>query len=243
MDISVVIPALNEEGKIARDILAAAAFFAANGLRGEVIVVDDGSTDATAETAWRTDPGPDVRRLILRFEKNAGKGAAVRRGVLESRGEIVVIADSGLCVPYANALPVVRRIRDGSLDVGLASRRLKETVIVRGQPRGRRIISRLFHWAAVRVAGLPRWVTDSQCGFKVWRGDAARAVFAGLATSGFLFEIEAILRAVRRGLRVEEFPIEWTCDLDTRLHAAADGAGVIRELFRVRSLARKNRNW
>jgi len=110
----------------------------------------------------------------------------------------------------------------------------------RGPPRRRRIISRRCHWAAGRLAGLPRWITDSQCGFKVWRGDAAREVFAGLVTTGFLFELEVIHRALRRGLRLEEFPVEWTCDLDTRLNASAHGADVIRELLRVRSL--KNRD-
>jgi dolichyl-phosphate beta-glucosyltransferase len=239
MDISIVIPAFNEAAKIARDIEAAAAFIRENGWQGEVIVVDDGSADGTAEAAWRADPGPEVRRLILRVEKNEGKGAAVRRGVLASRGEVVICADSGSCVPYANALPAIRKIRAGDLDIGLASRRLDKTAIRRPQPRGRRIVSRVFHWAAIVFAGLPRRITDSQCGFKVYRGDAARSLFAGLATTGFLFELEIILRALRRGLRLEEFPIEWTCDLDSRLRPSAHAGGVIRELLRVRSLAKK----
>jgi dolichyl-phosphate beta-glucosyltransferase len=239
VDISIVIPAYNEAGKIARDIEGAAAFVVENGWSGEVIVVDDGSADGTAEAAWRADPGPAVSRLIITLARNAGKGAAVRRGILASRGETVVYADSGSCIPYANALPAIRKILAGRLDVGLASRRLKETVIRRPQPRGRRMVSRLFHWAAIWFAGLPRRITDSQCGFKVYRGDVARSLFAGLSTTGFLFEVETILRAVRLGLRVEEFPVEWTCDLDTRLRPAAHAGGVIRELVRVRSLAKK----
>jgi dolichyl-phosphate beta-glucosyltransferase len=239
MDISIVIPAFNEAGKIGRDIEDAAAFVVENGWRGEVIVVDDGSSDGTAEAAWRADPGPTVSRLIITLARNAGKGAAVRRGILASRGEIVIYADSGSCVPYANALPAIRQILAGRLDIGLASRRLAETVIRRPQTRRRRMVSRLFHWAAVWLAGLPRRITDSQCGFKVYRGDIARSLFAGLSTAGFLFEVETILRAIRLGLRVEEFPVEWTCDLDTRLRPAAHAGGIIRELLRVRSLAKK----
>jgi dolichyl-phosphate beta-glucosyltransferase len=239
MDISIVIPAFNEAGKIGRDIEDAAAFVVENGWRGEVIVVDDGSSDGTAEAAWRADPGPAVSRLIITLARNAGKGAAVRRGILASRGEIVIYADSGSCVPYANALPAIRQILAGRLDIGLASRRLAETVIRRPQTRRRRMVSRLFHWAAVWLAGLPRRITDSQCGFKVYRGDIARSLFAGLSTAGFLFEVETILRAIRLGLRVEEFPVEWTCDLDTRLRPAAHAGGIIRELLRVRSLAKK----
>jgi dolichyl-phosphate beta-glucosyltransferase len=239
MDISIVIPAFNEAAKIGRDVASASAFLRENGFGGEVIIVDDGSSDGTAAEARRAEVAPPIRKIVLGQEQNSGKGAAVRRGILESRGEVVLYADSGSCIPYANALPVVKRISAGELDIGLASRRLSGTVIRRGQPLRRRVISRLFHRAAVLLGGLPRWITDSQCGFKVYRGDAARELFAGLSTPGFLFEIEIILKALRCGYRLEEFAVEWTCDLDTRLRPARQARGVLRELLRVRSLTKK----
>jgi len=238
MEISIVIPAFNEAGKIGRDVEAASTFLRENGFGGEVIIVDDGSSDDTAGEARRTGVAPPIRKIVLRQETNSGKGAAIRRGILESRGAVVLYADSGTCVPYVNALPVIKRISAGELDIGLASRRLKGTVIRRDQPLRRRVISRLFHRAAVLVAGLPRWITDSQCGFKVYQGKAARELFAGLSTPGFLFELEIILKALRRGYRLKEFPVEWTCDLDSRLKPGSQAGQVLKELFRVRSLAK-----
>jgi glycosyltransferase involved in cell wall biosynthesis len=239
MDISIIIPAFNESQKIARDVEAATSFFSETGLEGEIIVVDDGSLDNTAETARQALIPPHVNRSVFRLETNSGKGAAVRRGVLESQGKVVLYADSGTCIPYANALPVIKKIMAGGLDVGLASRRLKETLIRRNQPLRRRIISRIFHQAAVLIAGLPRRISDSQCGFKVYRGEVARELYSGLITLGFLFEVEIIIKAVRRGLRIEEFPVEWTCDLDTRLHPGAQAKNVVKELFQVRAMTKK----
>ena len=239
MDLSIVIPAFNESQKIGRDVEAAVFFFGEARLEGEIIVVDDGSSDDTAAAAGQALIPPSVRRQVIRLEKNSGKGAAVKRGVLESKGQAVLYADSGTCIPYVNALPVIRKILAGGLDLGLASRRLKETVILRNRPLRRRMISWLFRQAAVAIAGLPRWVSDSQCGFKVYRGEVARELYSGLISSGFLFELEVILKAVRHGFRIEEFPVEWTCDLDSRLHPAAQAKNVAKELFKIRALARK----
>ncbi len=238
MDVSIVIPAFNEAGKIVRDVEEAVRFFEGEGLSGEVIVADDGSTDGTSAAARSAKVPPTVRFETVRLERNTGKGFALKAGILASSGAVVVFADSGTCVPYGDALPWIRRIRDGELEVAMASRRLEQTVIRRDRPLARRIMGRAFHLAAVAIVGLPRRITDSQCGFKIFSGEVARRLFAGLETPGFLFELEIIIKALRLGYRVEEFPMTWTCDLDTRVRPASQARAIVRELFAVRRIVR-----
>jgi dolichyl-phosphate beta-glucosyltransferase len=239
MDLSIVIPTLNEADKIRSDIQAASAFIAAAGFEGEVIIVDDGSTDGTAETAQTATLSPAVNLKVLRLDKNYGKGFSLKTGIRESQGKIVLCADSGNCIPFANALQVIQRIRAGELDIALASRRHRETIIRRNRSLKRRVFSWLFHQAAVWFAGLPRWISDSQCGFKVFRGEAARQLFAGSTTSGYAFELEILLAAIRQGLRIEEFPVEWTCDLDSRLHPGSEIGPVFEELRKIRKIKKR----
>ncbi len=241
-DISVVIPALNEAHKIGRDVAAAVDFFKDSGLRGEVVVVDDGSSDHTAEEAAQAEVKAGGEVNVIRLPQNRGKGFAVRTGVLATQGAVVLFADSGTCVPYQNALPYIRSIQNRKIDVALASRRLKETVILRDRPWKRRLLSWLFHQAAVLLAGLPRRITDSQCGFKIFHGDSARKLFQASRTPGFLFDLEIILLAEKLGLRIVEFPVEWTCDLDSRLRPRADALRVLQELRAVRRLGRSLRS-
>jgi len=242
VDISIVIPAFNEEKKIGFDVEAAAAFIDEEALLGEVIVVDDGSTDKTAYKAQNAMVPSAVKRNVIRLEKNRGKGYAVKTGILASRGDVVLFADSGTCVPYHNALSQIDRIREGKLDIAMASRRLKDTVIHRNRSLKRRLLSSFFRLVARVIAEVPNRFTDTQCGFKIYRGEIARELFGKCITTGFLFELEVLLRALKREYRIEEFPVEWTCDLDTRLKPASDAVGVLKEMFQVRSIVKKDKD-
>jgi dolichyl-phosphate beta-glucosyltransferase len=239
MDISIVIPALNEATKIRFDAEAAVSFIKDTGLSGEVIIVDDGSTDGTSEAARKADIPSSVNLSVIRLEKNSGKGYAVKTGIEKTGGNVVLFADSGTCIPYANALEQMGRIRAGELDIAIASRRLKETRILRDRGLKRRLLSWLFRQAAIIITGLPGRITDSQCGFKLYKGKIARELFSECQTRGFLFELEILLRALQRGYRIEEFPVEWTCDLDTRLRPRRIALSVLKEMFRVRSIIKK----
>ncbi len=242
MDLSIVIPALNEASKIRFDVEAAALFMDREKMRGEVIVVDDGSTDGTSEEARKASIPASVDLHVISLEKNKGKGFAVKTGILASKGDVVLFADSGTCVPYANALPQIEKIRAGDLHIAIASRRLKETVIKKNRSLRRRVLSWFFRQAALMLTGLPRRITDTQCGFKVYDGDTARELFKHCVISGFMFELEVLPRALKQGYRIEEFPVEWTCDLDTRLKPAGDAVGVLKDLLKVRSLIKEEKS-
>ena len=240
MELSVVIPAFEESKKIGADIEAASVFLEANGLEAEIIVVDDGSRDNTAETARKAVTFCNVPLKVLRYEAHRGKGYAVRTGMKETVGEYVMFADSGCCVPFGNALQGLYILRSRTCDIAHGSRKLLESDIRQGQPWRRRISARLFKWLINKVLTLPPEITDSQCGFKMYRGDVARKLYSECISDGFMFDVEIILRAQKQGYRIKEFPIEWTCDLDSRLSLPHTIWPILSELIAIkRALSKK----
>jgi dolichyl-phosphate beta-glucosyltransferase len=146
----------------------------------------------------------------------------------------VMFADSGVTVPFENALRGLQMLQEGTCDLAHGSRRLPESVIRRDQDWDRKVISRVFHMATMRVMHLPSHLTDTQCGFKMYRGQIARELYARCDIDGFIFDIEVIMRAQQEGLRIVEFPIEWSCDRDSRIRVGASSGPVIRELLALR---------
>ncbi len=236
MELSIVIPAYEESHKIGRDIQAAAEFFAAGRVDGELIVVDDGSLDSTADTARQARERFSTPLRVIRLERNRGKGRAVRAGILESRGDYVLFSDSGCSVPFEWALTGIELIQTGRYDIAHGSRKMAGCHIVKRQPALRRLLSKGFRQLVNFLFRFPRDLTDSQCGFKVYRSDVAKRLYGELVTEGFTFDIEIILRAIRYGYRIVEFPIEWSCDCDSRISIHRTSWRVLRELIRIRSI-------
>ena len=234
MDISIVIPVFEESKKIAADINAASQFLQANNLTGEIIIADDGSKDGSAEVAQSTPVPPKVTLKVVRSERNRGKGCAVRGGITKSSGQYVMFADCGCCVPYPHVLDGLKLLRDRSCEIAHASRKLAQSKIHRHQPLRRRICSALFRQVMIYFMKMPPEITDSQCGFKIYNGDVARRLYSECITDGFMFDIEIILRAKKENYRTMEFPIQWTCDRDSRLSLSRSFFSVIRELLAIK---------
>ncbi|MGA2171989.1 MAG: glycosyltransferase [Sedimentisphaerales bacterium] len=236
MKLSIVIPAFDESGKIGDDIKSACQFLQRNGFSGEVIIADDGSTDGTAEAAIKAGQqcqGP-IEVKVIRNEHHRGKGYAIRSGIKQAAGEYIMFADSGNCVPYDNALRGLNLLASGGCDIAHGSRKIAGANIINEQGLYRRICSGLFHWFVIHAMRVPAELTDTQCGFKIYRGDVARRLYGECTTDGFMFDIEIILRAMKQGCRIKEFPIDWTCDIDSRLSPAKSIWRILADLMKIR---------
>ncbi len=234
MDISIVIPALNEGKKIARDVESAASFLKDNYLSGEIIVIDDGSGDNTAEAAKKAQIPSEIKLNVIRLQQHRGKGYAVRAGIKQAQGEYVMFADSGCCVPCENALRGLDLLKSGACDMAHGSRKMRASHITRAQSLYRQICAGIFHWFVIRYMKVPAELTDTQCGFKIYKGDAGRKLYGECITDGFAFDIEVILRARKEGYRIKEFPVDWACDPDSRLSPSRSFWRILGELRTIK---------
>ena len=242
MDISIIIPAYNESNKIGCDIEGAAAFLKDNRLSGEIIVVDDGSKDDTAKAANNAQISPEVHRKVISYERNRGKGYAIRQGMKVSEGKYVMFADSGTCVPYEEVLRGLELLKNGRCDIAHASRKIRTSHIERSQSWYRKGLSWFFHWFVIIFMRIPTELTDTQCGFKLYRGEIGRELYRQCKTDGFMFDIEIVIRAQKEGYCIKEFPIDWTCDRDSRLSLTRTPLHVLTELISIkRNLSKKGK--
>ena len=232
LDLSIIIPAYKEAKKIKQDIQAAAQFLVSQGISGEILLVDDGSPDRTVETAKALESEFPVLK-VLSYQENRGKGYALRYGIAQSRGKKVMFADAGLCVPYDVALIGLTMLNLRMCDMAIGSRRMRGSVR-REQPLYRRIGSKVYSWVIHTFMGIPLYISDTQCGFKLYQGNVARSLYASAFTDGFMFDIEIILRALADGYQILEFPVLWSNDADSRFNPMRGTWRLFRELVAIR---------
>lgn len=232
VDLSVVIPAHNEESRITTTLAAIAADLAERPERCEILVVDDGSTDRTAAIASKMG----VR--VLRLPVNRGKGAAVRAGVGAARGRFILVTDADLSTPIGEYATLRRALDDGA-GVAIGSRAVVGAQITRGQPVHRRAMGRVFN-SLVQALILPG-LQDTQCGFKLFPADLAHAAFGMSKVDGFAFDVE-ILSIVRSlGERIAEVPVEWHDSPRSTVRPFTDVPQMLVELVRIRRATRRSR--
>ena len=227
--LSVVVPAFNEEGSIGRCLRELHAYLDRLGLAWEIVVVDDGSSDRTGAVAGQhAEVDPRIR--VIRGNR-AGKGAAVRRGMLEARGRWRFMADADLAMPPDNLDRFLHVVSSTpSPDIVIGSREAPGSRRV-GEHWLRYSVGRVFN-AYVRLVVLPG-IMDTQCGFKLFSAAAAEVLFQRLTIEGFAFDVELLVMARCAGYDIREVGIEWHGRADSRV-AVSRGAGAFGDVLRIR---------
>lgn len=222
-----IVPAFNEASRIGSTVATLLAF--ADELEGgaEILVIDDGSEDDTAGVVLAG--GRSTVRLI-RLARNRGKGAALRAGVAAATGLEFLLCDADLSTPIEEYHRLKPHL--GEADLVLGSRALAESRITLRQPWHRQAMGKTFN-------RLVRWLVvdgfrDTQCGFKLLRGEAAAALFGAMTIDRFAFDVELVWLALRRGLRVREVGVTWHDSPDSRVHPLRDSARMLIDILRIR---------
>jgi dolichyl-phosphate beta-glucosyltransferase len=230
---SIIIPCFNEEARIGQTLRLTVDYLSANAPDSELIVVNDGSVDATAAIAReKLNSAPIAVRLLENFP-NRGKGAAVRSGLLAAREQIGVFSDADLSTPLEETPKLIEPIAAGEVDIAFGSRALDRSLIGVHQPWRREQAGRVFN-LLVRVAtGLGFW--DTQCGFKAFRLDACRAILEAARVDGFAFDVELLYLAHRAGLRVCEVPVRWNHVEGSKVSFFRDSLRMLREVMALRA--------
>jgi dolichyl-phosphate beta-glucosyltransferase len=235
-EVSIIIPAFNEALRLPATLDRVERFLKTAGLSAEVIVVDDGSRDATAEVVrQRAAVWPPLK--LLAAEHNGGKGAAVRLGMAAARGRYRIFSDADLSVPIDDLEKLLRPLRAGA-GVAIASRGLKDSQVELHQPWYRETMGKIFN-RLVRILVLGG-LHDTQCGFKAFTAEVAERVFPALQTRGFGFDVEVLYRAQRAGYQIVEVPTRWINSPQSRVHPIRHSAAMFLELLAIPGRVRKH---
>ncbi len=225
--ISLVIPVFNEEARISNSLNIVMEYFDKMGYSYEIVVVDDGSTDKTLEVLNLFVD--DIE--IVKLPKNLGKGAAVRKGMLRSKGDYKIFSDADLSTPIYEVEKLLEKLDKGA-DICIGSRAIDPSMIKLHQPLYREFMGKTFN-KLVRFL-IMKGIEDTQCGFKGFTSEAAEKVFSKAKIDGFSFDVEVLYLASKLGLTIEQVPVEWYNDPRTKVNPLWDSIKMLYELFKIR---------
>jgi dolichyl-phosphate beta-glucosyltransferase len=229
---SVAIPCYNEAARIGETVRATLDWLAIECLDPELIVVNDGSTDATAKIVREALKDAKFQTQLLENFPNRGKGAAVRTGLLAATKPIGLFFDADLSTPLNEIPKLIEPIANGDLDLAFGSRALDRKLIGIHQPWRREQAGRVFNLIVRIATGMPFW--DTQCGFKAFRLDVCRPILEKAHTVGFAFDVELLFLAWRAGLRLGEVPVRWNHAEGSKVHVIRDSLAMLREVIALR---------
>ena len=229
---SLVIPCFNEAARIGKTLRTTLDYLAGAAPESELIVVNDGSTDATGSIIREVLSNTKIATRLLENFPNRGKGAAVRSGLLAAQKPIGLFSDADLSTPLEETPKLIEPIANREIDIGFGSRAIDRSLIGQRQPWRREQAGRIFN-LLVRVAtGLPFW--DTQCGFKAFRLDVCRPIIEAARIEGFAFDVELLYLAQRAGLRIREIPVRWNHSEGSKVRFFHDSLGMLREVIALR---------
>lgn len=240
--ISIVIPAYNEESHIAATLQHIDEYLVLRPWPAEILVVDDGSSDATVTEVERAAAKIAAPIQVLENQVNRGKGYSVRRGMLASSGDFVLFSDADLSTPIYELDRLLRRIQRG-YDVVIGSRALRNSQIEVHQPLHRELMGKAFN-LILRSLGLSHF-HDTQCGFKLFSRRAVNQIFPLAKINRFAFDVEILLIAQRLGLRIRELPVHWHDSLPSKVSLVRDSFRMFYDVLKLRFRCFKNprREW
>lgn len=234
---SVIIPAYDEAARLPGYLKDIQAYFEGRDEPYEIIVVDDGSRDATVERVREVAagrPAVTVHALVA----NRGKGHAVRVGMADASGGLRLMADADGATPIAEVARLEAAVAAGA-DIAIGSRALHDPAVIRQVRTHRKLSGHVFNFL-VRRLGVPG-VMDTQCGFKLFRGTVAAALFPLVTTDGFGFDVELLMMAVRRGYRIVEVPVNWADQPGSKVGVLRHGPRMLREVLSARRRLERGR--
>ena len=227
---SIVIPAYNESARLAASLDSVLAYVHRQGWDAEVIVVNDGSRDNTADIVRSYAANEPMLRLVEN-PGNRGKGYSVRNGMLHAEGRIILFSDADLSSPIEEAPKLFDALNAGA-DIAIGSRWLRAETQTQRQPWYRQLFGRIFNLLLRMTLGLQ--FADTQCGFKAFKRPAAQAIFPLQKIERWGFDPEILFLARKLGFKVQEIPVAWGHSGGTRINPLVDGAKMFQEMLRVR---------